>query len=126
PPQIPHKQPGPPQQMPDPSKQSRNSPVQAQQPRSPPAQPPPSQPIPFEAQPPSTFVRQNSRRGVIPPFPVDAVTRKPIANCTPIPPPRESEPDIPSDSDETPPPTKVSPVTPSQVPVRVSEVQRDP
>ena len=138
-PQIPRKQLGPSQQLPDPPQQisdpstqsqsARNPPVQAQQPRTPPGQPQPAQPVPFEAQPPSTFVRQNSRRGLIPPFPVDAVTRKPIANrspTTPLPPSRESEPDIPSDSDETPPPTKVSPITTNQVPiVRVTEVQRD-
>jgi hypothetical protein len=42
-------------------------------------------------------------------------------------PPSRSESDASSDSDETPPPTKVSPVTPTTVPaIRLAEIQRDP
>jgi hypothetical protein len=66
---------------------------------------------------------------MIPPFPLDASTRKPIANRSPTTAaqqsPRDSEVDIPSDSDETPSPKKITPVMTSQVPIiHVSEVQR--
>jgi hypothetical protein len=91
-------------------------------------------PVPVESQPVASFSRQNSRRGQIPPFPLDPLTRKPTVTkkveTTPavkVELPKESEVDIPSDSDETPPPQKVSPITPTIIPaIKVAEYNRPP
>ena len=105
-----------------------------------PARGPPAQTQPAQvnqassqlAQPESTIPRQNSRKGLIPPFPVDAATRKPIANRSPTPEApvvqhRSSSSDVSLSSDETPPPTKITPIISTPVPSpRSPEIQRDP